>query len=201
MTAIEITSREGSLRLYNIYNDGNHQDTLQFMARHLATQQQPEIVENDSSGIILLGDFNRHHPLWDDPSNHHLFSQVNMNAAQPLLDILASHDLRMALLPSVPTLHAKASASKRCPPPHPARQLDDALQKWQHRHPRIPRIPTRREAPRDGSEPSPLPQSDTVHGPAPLTAQAFDGRHKIPGHPSWRTSLTFHQTGSWTLRF
>ena len=106
ITAIELINEEGNICIYNIYNNGNHQDTLTLLAHHLGTQHS---TTNITAGLILLGDFNCHHPLWNDPNNHHLFTNTNIAAAQPLLDILATHNLRMPLPPGTPTLHANAS--------------------------------------------------------------------------------------------
>lgn len=57
--------------------------------------------------MILLSDFNRHHPLWDNTNNHHLFNNNNLTAAQPLLDLIARYELDMALPRGIPTLEAQ----------------------------------------------------------------------------------------------
>jgi exonuclease III len=103
ITAMELSGEFGKLRIYNVYNDGTHSQTLKYLASHLAAQQRPA-QNNDTSSILLLGDFNRHHPMWDHPNNHHLFTTSNLNAAKPLLDIMVMYDLKMALLTGIPTL-------------------------------------------------------------------------------------------------
>ena len=55
---------------------------------------------------MWMGDFNRHHPLWDEARNAHLFTQKNLDLTQPLLNLLARHNMKMALLPFIPTLRA-----------------------------------------------------------------------------------------------
>lgn len=105
--AINIINQEGAIQLYNIYNDSNHHNTLTFIVQHLASQPC-NAGSCAIKGSLLLGDFNRHHPLWDDPGNHHLFTAANMTAAQPLLDILATHGLCMAPPAYKPTLQANA---------------------------------------------------------------------------------------------
>jgi hypothetical protein len=55
---------------------------------------------------ICLGDFNRHHPLWDDVKNTHLFTRQNLDEAQILLNFLAGHGLFMTLPQGLPTLEA-----------------------------------------------------------------------------------------------
>lgn len=46
---------------------------------------------------VWLGDFNRHHPMWDKERNAHLFTRENLDRAQKLLDLLTMYDMRMAL--------------------------------------------------------------------------------------------------------
>jgi len=47
--------------------------------------------------MIWAGDFNRHHPLWDEICNSHLFTDTALAATQPLLDLLGIHRMKMAL--------------------------------------------------------------------------------------------------------
>ncbi|KAJ3980695.1 hypothetical protein F5890DRAFT_1419104, partial [Lentinula detonsa] len=53
---------------------------------------------------IWVGDFNRHHPIWDEPRNHHLFTARNLEAAQHLLSLNARYRMQMALPEHLPTL-------------------------------------------------------------------------------------------------
>jgi hypothetical protein len=46
--------------------------------------------------------------LWDEEQNHHLFTRANLRKAQILIDMIATHDLRMALPQGIPTLQAMA---------------------------------------------------------------------------------------------
>ncbi|KAF8593135.1 hypothetical protein BDV93DRAFT_461786 [Ceratobasidium sp. AG-I] len=59
--------------------------------------------------VILLGDFNRHHPMWDEDQNTQLFTAANLDRAQPLLDILTTRDLDMSLPKDAPTLQSTSS--------------------------------------------------------------------------------------------
>lgn len=52
--------------------------------------------------MILAGDFNCHHPLWEPDTNHHLLSPPAL--LDPLLDLLTEFDMIQALLPGLPTL-------------------------------------------------------------------------------------------------
>ena len=53
---------------------------------------------------IWLGDFNRHHPMWDEERNIHLFTKAVLDVAQPLLDMIIKHHMQMALPKDLPML-------------------------------------------------------------------------------------------------
>lgn len=53
-----------------------------------------------------MGDFNRHHPCWDEERNAHLFTKSNLEQAQVVLDLVADNDMEMALPKDIPTLRA-----------------------------------------------------------------------------------------------
>lgn len=105
ITAIQLENEDYTLRIFNIYNDGEH-------SRNLADLEN--IIRTHTAGIetikpmhmIWMGDFNRHHPMWDETRNHHLFTSGNLDAAQKLLDLLANYDMRMVLPHGIPTLEA-----------------------------------------------------------------------------------------------
>jgi hypothetical protein len=56
--------------------------------------------------IIWLGDFNRHHPMWEIPHNTHLFTAANLDAAGTLINLLSLYNLVQVLPPAIPTLEA-----------------------------------------------------------------------------------------------
>src|SRR5882724_7269334 len=60
---------------------------------------------------IWLGDFNLHHPMWDEGRNMHLFTRENLDRSQPLINAIAEFDLQLALLKDVLTLHMLASGN------------------------------------------------------------------------------------------
>ena len=59
--------------------------------------------------VIWLRDFNRHHPMWDEERNAHLFTRAVLEAVQPLLDMVSTHDMRMVLPKDIPTLEASST--------------------------------------------------------------------------------------------
>ena len=58
-----------------------------------------------------MGDFNHHHPLWDEPQNAHLFTRENIKLTQPLLNMLGQHNMKMALPPFIPTLRSHSTGN------------------------------------------------------------------------------------------
>jgi len=58
-----------NLTLFNIYNNCNHNDSLLDIAGYLSSNPP-----TPSDNMLWLGDFNRHHPLWESPVNRHLNS-------------------------------------------------------------------------------------------------------------------------------
>jgi len=61
--------------------------------------------------MVLLGNFNLHHPLWDEEHNMHLFTRSNLDNSQALIDILAEYDLQMALPKGIPTLQVLSTGN------------------------------------------------------------------------------------------
>lgn len=99
ITAIEICTEEGkNLVIFNIYNDCTHSRSMETLERHLAQQEREisqEGVEREIA-MIWLGDFNRHHAMWDEPRNRHLFTDKQEETEQ-MLKMLADFGMEMAL--------------------------------------------------------------------------------------------------------
>src|ERR1700678_68322 len=96
VVAIRISNVTRSIDIYNVYNDCEHSLTIQALSNHLAI--------NPHRHRLLLGDFNRHHPMWDEERNSHLFTATNLNAAEELIELIANNHLEMALPKYTPTL-------------------------------------------------------------------------------------------------
>ena len=113
MVAICINTETGPVIVINIYNDQNHQDTLYKLSNFLiGLGDQPAFSEGNCH-IILLGDLNRHHPLWNDDRNTQLTTTTYLNEAQPLLDLLSDFDLHLLLPKGIPTLKSSAGTFTR----------------------------------------------------------------------------------------
>jgi ribonuclease HI len=111
VVGIKVVGEGGEITIYNIYNDCTHSDTLTKLQDHLEARDRanPDPNIGDKTiGDIWLGDFNRHHPLWDDEENDRLFTHQNLNDAGTLIDLLADHDMHMVLPHGIPTIRNAA---------------------------------------------------------------------------------------------
>ena len=111
IVAIQSVSLQGTLRLFNIYNDCNHDNSQlalqEYMRRVPALGNLPGPIR-----YVWLGDFNRHSPIWDEARNHHLFTSENLRAAGQLIQLYTEYNLVMTLPPGVATLEALATKNR-----------------------------------------------------------------------------------------
>lgn len=104
VTVVQFTGERGTLTLFNIYNDGNSNDTLTLLTKyHRDNWAKLEAQENGNYFVIWLGDFNRHHPHWDDPRDSRLFTNEAITAAEGLISALAEVGLDLTLPSGTPT--------------------------------------------------------------------------------------------------
>src|SRR5271168_2551469 len=68
VVAFKSSNGDREITIYNVYNDCEHSLTVHTLADHF-NNSNPQI-----NNIPLLGDFNRHHPMWDKERNRHLFT-------------------------------------------------------------------------------------------------------------------------------
>ena len=101
VTALQIITEIGTVRLFNIYNPGDGNDESLTLVKEYV-----DLHPIASAHDIWAGDFNRHHPMWELPSNPHLMSTAYIEAAMPLINIIADYDLEMVLPAGIPTLEA-----------------------------------------------------------------------------------------------
>ena len=106
ITAVSLTYDTGTIHILNIYNPQDSNRTLRKLARTTHNIYDRPDLQLDDPQVIWLGDFNRHHPLWEDERNTHLLTDAYLDNAQPLLDLLSAFDLQMLLPPATPTLEA-----------------------------------------------------------------------------------------------
>ena len=103
ITAIQLAGTYGRLTIINIYNDCTHSRTLRKVREYLRLNHT-EILSRADDHLILAGDFNRHHPMWDDESDDRLFTPRALEDAGKLIELLADLNLKMALPKGQPTL-------------------------------------------------------------------------------------------------
>ena len=106
LVAIQLEGPFGTATIVNIYNDITHSRTLIRADIALANIRTNVLAlpQPHDHYIVWAGDFNRHHPRWDEERNRQLFTAQNMDDAQLLIDILDEHLLEMALPKDIPTL-------------------------------------------------------------------------------------------------
>lgn len=112
VTVIQLSGSWGELTLLNIYNDCETNDMIRQVETftQMIITLQAQTMEN-TKPIIWMGDFNRHHPHWDDPTDTRLFTRSAIDNTEVLIGAVAGLGLDLALPPGIPThLH---NVSKR----------------------------------------------------------------------------------------
>src|SRR5271156_3195656 len=107
VVAFKISNGTQNITIYNVYNDCEHSNTIHTLADHFVHNHNPD------RNILLLGDFNRHHPMWDEERNGHLFTNANLNVAEELIELVANNQMEMALPKDIPTLTNSAGNMTR----------------------------------------------------------------------------------------
>src|SRR5277367_1481624 len=105
ITAIQFRNEHGHLAIFNIYNDCTHNNALDALDEYLNQDKAEAACARDQ--MAWFGDFNRHHPLWEEPRNRHLFQ--NNQLTEPLLDMISKYGMNMALPEGIPTLEASTT--------------------------------------------------------------------------------------------
>ncbi|CUA75215.1 putative RNA-directed DNA polymerase from transposon BS [Rhizoctonia solani] len=100
VTALKVQTPAGPILICNVYNPCDANTSLP----HVST-----LLRAHRGHVIVLGDFNRHHPDWDESRNAHLFTSAALDLAQPLLDIINGNFLSMALPRDTPTLQSTST--------------------------------------------------------------------------------------------
>ena len=90
ITVIQINGEWGKLTIVNVYNDCHSDETIcLLMDFHSRNWVELSQANNNMVHILWLGDFNRHHPYWDDPRDTRLFTGDAAEAAEKLIKALA----------------------------------------------------------------------------------------------------------------
>ncbi|KIK95900.1 hypothetical protein PAXRUDRAFT_139690, partial [Paxillus rubicundulus Ve08.2h10] len=108
VVVLQLGGPNGKCTIFNIYNAGNHQNTIKAIATYLKDNIR-RVRPGEDDHVIWLGDFNQHHPLWEEERNAHLLMNRYLKEAQPLIELLSDYNMAMALLKDHPTLEALAT--------------------------------------------------------------------------------------------
>ena len=107
LVGLQLTGEYGKVSILNIYNSQHHDATLYISDLALRDLlNDPATQDTDGENyLIWAGDFNRHHPMWDDERNVQLLTNKNIDDAQLVIDIASDHGLEMALPQGKPTYY------------------------------------------------------------------------------------------------
>jgi len=107
---IQLETSGGQCTVVNIYNDNTHNETVDALERFLNDNIQ-ELQPAEGDHMLWLGDFNRHHPLWDEDHNSHLFMAAALEASGKLLELVTDYSMVQILPKDVPTLQSSSTQS------------------------------------------------------------------------------------------
>jgi hypothetical protein len=105
ITVTQITGQWGKITIFNVYNDGECDETISLLTDY--HRRNKEVLERSPMGeahIVWLGDFNRHHPLWDNPEDTRLFTNEATEATEKLIEAVVDAGLEL-MLPSGTLTH------------------------------------------------------------------------------------------------
>jgi hypothetical protein len=108
LTAIQMRDNYGQFTIINRYNDCNDSKVIETLDTYLKGNRW-HICTHDTDYMLWCGDFNRHHPLWDEERNHHLFTARALRDAEELLEKVTDYNMVMVLPKHIPTLEAKVT--------------------------------------------------------------------------------------------
>jgi exonuclease III len=106
VTALHIKDKEETLTMFNIYNNCEHNSTLEMLTSY-HRQHTHELLGMESMHqkhhLLWLGDFNRHHPYWDNTKDNRLFTKKAQDMVEVLLKTVADLGMDMVLAKGIPT--------------------------------------------------------------------------------------------------
>ena len=103
ITAVCFKGVNRHLSLFNVYNEITNNDMLMYLDSFL-TQNAHHIRPSVWDCVIWVGDFNCHHPMWEEETNERLYELDNYIA--PLIDLLYRNEMLLALPKGIPTFQS-----------------------------------------------------------------------------------------------
>ena len=103
VTAICFKGDNGFLSIFNIYNEITNNDTIACLDSFL-TRNEHLVCPSPLDCVLWLGDFNQHHPIWEEDANEWLFE--NDEFISPLIELLYRNQMLLALPKGIPTFQS-----------------------------------------------------------------------------------------------
>ena len=103
ITGVQIKGPYGSFSIFNIYNDCTHSENEDKLQKYIQDHANL-ILGTENHHMMWAGNFNRHHPLWDNDEDTRLLTQQANRLAEGIIGLITTYDLVMALPKGVPTL-------------------------------------------------------------------------------------------------
>ena len=98
--AIHFKTESGYCLIFNIYNNCRNNNSTDALHTYLRVNLA-SVLPLSTDHIFWIGDFNRHHPLWEKDRNCRLYNPPHL--INPLMDIIQEFDMVLALPPGIPT--------------------------------------------------------------------------------------------------
>jgi len=108
VTAVQVQTVVGVVLIINTYDQIAHSDMISQILQVMRTRAQGRRDMANVAHTPWLGNFNRHHPLWEESCNTHLSTRTNLDKVQELIDAFTELGLCMVLPKDLLTLHALA---------------------------------------------------------------------------------------------
>ena len=107
ITAVCFRGDNSFLSLFNIYNEIIDNDTLTYLDSYLDHNTQL-IRPSCQDSVVWLGDFNCHHPIWEEDTNERLYETEEFIA--PLIEFLYKNKMLFTLPKGIPTFQSAAGS-------------------------------------------------------------------------------------------
>ena len=108
ITAIKIKTDSGLVSIFNLYVDCSNNSSITDLLDFL-NNNYPNYEPNSREHLVWCGDFNRHHLMWEEQRNAHLFSREA--EVRPLIDLANQFCMTVQLPPGIPTLESLATGN------------------------------------------------------------------------------------------
>ena len=98
--AIQLKTQSGHCSIFNIYNDCRNNSSTDTLHTYLG-MDLASALPSTNDHMLWMGDFNGHHPLWEEDRNHRLSNPPHL--IDLLLDIVQEFDMVLVLPVGIPT--------------------------------------------------------------------------------------------------